>query len=398
MEVFEKATIGICELPCRIIRSATYEGGCSEDGVPEEPYYEIYRKLSAVHKGLIITGFTYIDKSGKAMQKAQAGLESSDKISYFQKLTSLVHDSGSRIFIQLAHTGRQTVRARVSEVVGASDKKSMYFKASPRILKTQEIYGIAEKFAMSAAYAKQAGFDGVQIHAAHGYLAHQFLLASVNDRRDEFGIDPHTGIGSRFLQIIIEKTRETCGDGFPVAVKISGGDDYFRNFKKEQFVSLIRFLDKMKADAIEISYGTMDYALNIMRGDIPFDLIAKVNPVYGRKSPVNSRILKTFVFPVIRKKIKPFAPMYNLEYALLARKHTTIPLIVVGGFRKMEEIEHAVHSGIDFVSMCRPFISEPGIVVKYAKQNDYIARCTGCNYCTIMCDSGKPTKCYQSNT
>jgi 2,4-dienoyl-CoA reductase-like NADH-dependent reductase (Old Yellow Enzyme family) len=394
MKIFEQASIGNCILNNRIIRSATYEGACSENGVPTEEYYKLYSKLSKGNPGLIITGFMYIDASGKAMQSRQAGLDSADKIIYYKKLTDEVHQNGSKIFAQLALTGRQTTLNRVPEVVGASAKKSMYFKTRPRVLSEEEIYSLVNKFALSAQYAKEAGFDGVQIHAAHGYLVHQFLLSSINNRKDIFGVNPESKTGSKFLELIIKKIRETCGDAYPIIIKISGSDDYIKKFSKRQFIHFIKFLNEIKVDAIEISYGTMDYALNIFRGDIPVDLILKINPVYGKHGKIYNLIFK-LLFPFIRLKFKSFKPMYNLNYALIAKKYTNIPIIVVGGFRNTDDINYAINKEIEFVSMCRPFICEPDIVEKFSVNNQYHSKCRNCNYCAIMCDSGHVTKCYK---
>ncbi|MBA7549283.1 NADPH dehydrogenase [subsurface metagenome] len=183
------------------------------------------------------------------------------------------------------------------EVVGCSDKRSFYFKDKPRKLNRTEIVDIINRFGNSALYSKNAGFDGVQIHAAHGYLIHQFLLSNINNRKDEYGINPETGIGTKFLEGVINNIRDKCGLNFPVLVKISGGVDYKNSFSEEQFIHLIRFFEQLKVDGIEISYGTMDYALNIFRGDLPLDLVLAQNPIYRTKNKLKKRFWKTFVLP-----------------------------------------------------------------------------------------------------
>lgn len=397
MKVFEKVHIGKCELENRIIRSATFEGMADKKGVPTDDYFSLYRELSKNKIGGIITGYTFLSREGKAMHPGQAGINSEHLVPHFKKITDEVHKNGSKIFIQLAHTGRQTIRKLINdEVVGVSSKKSNYFKEKPRILTPTEIYTIIEKFGMAAGYAKQAGFDGIQIHAAHGYLIHQFILSSINKRKDEFGIDKSRGIGTRFLDLIIDRIRQKCGKDFPILAKISSGVDLKRKFSKKQFVELIKFLSEKKVDAIEISYGTMDYALNIFRGDAPLDLVLSKNPIYKHDNKLSRRLWKSFVFPFMKHKLKPFSPMYNLDYALIAKKYTEVPIISVGGFREKGEIEHAIKSNhIDFVSMCRPFICESDFAVKLMNNVAYESQCKNCNFCAIMCDTQNITRCYQ---
>ncbi|MFC2152254.1 NADH:flavin oxidoreductase [Bacteroidota bacterium] len=397
MEIFEKAYIGKCELKNRIFRSATFEGMSDKYGIPDENYLALYEELSKNNIGGIITGFAFISEEGKAIQPGQAGISSEKHIEQFKKVTSIVHTNGSKIFLQIAHTGRQTRELDIyQKVVGASGKKSKYFREKPKKLNTQEAFEIINKFGRSALYAKKAGFDGVQIHAAHGYLIHQFILPTINNRKDLFGIDSEKGLGLKFLDLIIDNIREKCSNDFPILIKVSGSDDYKKKFSKKQFSNLIEFLNLKKVDGIEISYGTMDHALNIFRGDIPVDLVLKHNKIYKVESKLAKKLLKTFIFPFAKKKIKPFSPMYNLEYAKIAKEITEIPIISVGGYREKKEIEYAIKNiNINFVSLSRPFICEPDFMIKIEENDNYKSRCINCNYCAIMCDSKYLTKCYK---
>lgn len=397
MQLFEKANIGNCELDNRIIRSATYEGRCDENGVPGEAYSRYYEELSRGGMGAIITGFAFISKDGRAMQPAQAGMDAWEKVPYFAEMTDKVHTNGVKIFLQLAHTGRQTLQQVTGRaVVGCSTRRSSYFGSRPRKLTKPEILKLAAKFGDSAGMAREAGFDGVQIHAAHGYLLHQFILPSVNNRKDEFGTDKLERIGKKFLKLVIQNIRRRCGSNFPLLIKVSGGDDYFNRFTRHQFINLIQFLDKQGVDAIEVSYGTMDYALSIFRGDFPVSLILKNNPFYKDKGATSKRLNRIFYFPLYRTRLKSFTPMYNLDYARLAKTCTRIPVISVGGFRSGKEINQAIRDeGIDFVSMSRPFIAEPDLVTRLRNGNNFQSKCNNCNYCAIMCDTPFETKCYK---
>lgn len=396
-KLFEPIKIGNLTLKNRIVRSATFEGMCDDKGFPTNDYHNLYDGLAKNGIGAIITGFAYVSPCGRAMHPGQAGIDEDDKIPVYMRITDAVHRHDGKIVMQIAHSGRQTVAKAVGGIVkGASGRRSAYFGSNPKALTTKEAVAAAQQFTEAALRAKKAGFDGVQLHAAHGYLIHEFILPSLNTRADEFGIDREFGIGTQFLKTVIEETRARCGRDFPVLVKVSASDDYRDSFSQDQFVQLIRFLDRMAVDAIEVSYGTMDDALSIFRGEsVPIDTILKHNPRYGTGNAFRRFLRKEIIYPFVKSRIRMFTPMYNLPDAKITKKHTRIPVMCVGGFRKRQEMVDALKNNeTDLISLCRPFICEPDFVGKLSRNNSYVSKCVNCNICAVMCDSGRPTRCY----
>jgi len=381
----------------RIVKSGIYEGRCDENGFPGQSYADFYEEMAEHGAGGLITGFAYTSKEGRAMQPRQAGIDHPDKIPFYRKMTEAVHRYDCPVFLQVSHAGRQT-RAGITgtRLRGASSKRSVYFREKPIPLSTEEVNERIGQYALAAYYARESGFDGVQLHAAHGYLIHQFLLQSVNSRKDEFGIDMRTGIGTAFLERIINAVREKCGKDFPLLVKISGAVDLKPGFLPDQFVELVRFLDRMAVSAIEISYGTMDHAMNIFRGDVPESLILSHNPILKSRSRIRRSINRFIMENYFIKKLKPFTTAYNLEFAAIAKKHTQIPVISVGGFRNGSEIRDAIINGqTDLVGLARPFICEPDFVEKMKRNGSCLSKCVNCNYCAVMCDTENETRCYK---
>ena len=369
----------------RIIRSATIENMADRNGVVDiEKLSELYNNISA---HTIITGFTYVSGNGRAMQKLQAGMVTQEHQNAWTKLVQKVKKStpAKRLILQLAHTGRQTTRPNA---VGASNKKCSYFRNKVRALTETEIAKIIEDFAKSARMAKDAGFDGVQIHAAHGYLIHQFLSPHTNTREDKYKD------GTLFLIEILNAVYLSCGEDFQVWGKISWADD--NGLTLNHTIETLKRI-KSLVDNIEISYGTMEYALNIIRGNCPTNLVFEVNPLFNEYPKFIKSIAKKALKAKYTRVFKHFGKNYNLEAALEIRKHIETPLTVVGGIRELKDIEDILNSGINFVSMCRPFICEPDLVDKIETGEWQHSACTNCNLCTIYCDSENSIKCYRRN-
>jgi len=395
MNIFESALLGRIRVKNRLVRSATYEGMCTADGVPTEHYRSLYERLAEKGCGTIITGFSYISRQGRALQPFQAGIDRDELVPVYREVTDAVHHHGSMIFMQLAHTGRQTrSRATGEPVVGITKKHARYFREKPRELSTAELHRIGELFVEAALRAEMAGFNGVQLHAAHGYLLHNLLLPSVNRRDDRYGIHAPDDCGTALLDEIIDGIRNRSGDRFGILVKISGGVDV-GTFNETMFCNLVKKISNKDVDGIEVSYGTMEYAFNIFRSaSLPLNEILDHDQVYHQKNKVLRLCWKMFAVPILALRLKRFSPGYNRHFSHLAKKHAKVPILSVGGFRSGQELSDVLVSGdADFVSLCRPFIAEPDFAEKLSDNPECHSVCTNCNRCVVTTGSALPTVC-----
>ncbi|MHB1463125.1 MAG: oxidoreductase [Armatimonadota bacterium] len=380
-------------LPNRLVRSATYEGLAEADGTPKPELAELYCDLARGGVGTIITGFVYTSQQGRAMHPAQCGIDSDDKVIPWRQIVERVRaaNPSTKLIMQLAHTGRQTqTQVTGQPVVGASSRSCSYFRQRVRALDENAILAVIQEFAEAASRAKQAGFDGVQIHAAHGYLIHQFLSPWTNNRTDHWSDRP------LLLEQVITAVQASCGEGFPILLKLSAAEDRSPGIRVEQTIETVQRLKALHIDAVEISYGTMEYALNIIRGDVPVAAVMKVNPMFRRVPKLIQGLWKRYCAPAYIRKFIPFTENYNLQDSLRIRTETGIPVLAVGGIRSLESMISMVgEMGIDAVSLCRPLICEPDLPNRILDGRFTRSQCTNCNLCAIYCDSRQPLRCHR---
>jgi 2,4-dienoyl-CoA reductase-like NADH-dependent reductase (Old Yellow Enzyme family) len=392
--LFTELNLRNLTLPNRIVRSATYEGWGESDGTPKAELGELYSKLAAGGTGTIITGFVFVSQAGRAMHPGQCGIESDTKTPAWKRIVQAVKQANpdTKLIMQLAHTGRQTLsRVTGSPVLGASSRACTYFRQRPKVLDNNEIELIIRQFANAAYRAKLAGFDGIQIHAAHGYLVHQFLSPYTNTRKDRWA-NPHI-----LLEEIIRAIRTKCGDSFPILAKLSGSEDSTPGIRVDDTLKTVKRLEDLHIDAVEISYGTMEYALNIIRGSVPINAVLKVNPMFNRLPGFIKWLWKKYFAPAYISKFIPFTENYNLENASLIWSNTELPVIAVGGIRTLESMLGIINDfNIDAVALCRPLIIEPDLPKMIQSNQFTTSKCTNCNLCSVHCDSPQPLRCYQN--
>ncbi|RCK80338.1 MAG: NADH:flavin oxidoreductase/NADH oxidase [Candidatus Ozemobacter sibiricus] len=378
-------------LPHRVVRAATYDNLATPDGYPTAAQGELLAALACGGAGTIITGFAYVSRQGRALQGGQAGIDHDDKIAPWARVLEQVRraEAGTKVLLQIAHTGRQTTAGATGRpVVGAGPVRCTYFLSPVRPLTEREIGGVVRSFVAAAERAWRAGFDGVQVHAAHGYLIHQFLSPRTNRRRDAYGADP-----LRLLREIVEGIRART----PLAIllKLSAGEDGRGGLTLDRVVDYARAIDAWEVDALEISYGTMEIPLNIIRGAVPADVSLRYNPLFRRWGRVAIALFRRFLLPWYKKRFLPFQEMYNVDAAYRIARAVRTPVLVTGGIRTGAQIAALVADrGLAGATLARPFIREPDFVARLRADPGRRSTCLSCNLCTVMCDSPYPLRCW----
>ncbi|MCP3899557.1 MAG: NADH:flavin oxidoreductase, partial [Desulfobacteraceae bacterium] len=227
----------------KIIRSATHEGMADEKGFPQNKLIQLYTHLAKGGAGAIITGYTGVQQDGKGAMLNMLMIDNDDVIPAFKELTDAVHQHGTPIILQIAHSGRQT-RSKITgfETRGPSARRdNFYSEDSPRELTEKEIHTIIDNFASGAQRAKIAGFDGVQLHIAHGFLLSDFLSSYSNNRSDQWGGSIENKY--RIVKMIFRKIKEEIGD-YPVLVKMNAFDGRKNGMNISEAVKIAKMLEQ----------------------------------------------------------------------------------------------------------------------------------------------------------
>ncbi len=345
--LFDQTKINGMNLQNRLVRSATWEGMCEADGRPTEKLINCYHNLAQGGVGLIITCYTFVRPEGKGLP-GKMGIHTDDFAKDYKDMTSTVHDVGGKIAIQLVHAGGETDSANAGrQPLAPSAVKVDQFPELPAELTKDEINDIVAAFGEGARRAKTWGFDAVQLHGAHGFLINQFLSPLTNRRSDEYGGSIENR--SRFLLEVYQKVRKMVGPDYPVLIKLNAADNLDGGLQIDDAVYATEKLSVAGIDAIEISAGT---------------------PASGNENPSRAQINK------------PEKEAYNLNLAGRIKEAVSCPVMVVGGFRSYEVAEKAVRDdGMDYISMARPLIREPGLPNRWLQGDRSPARCISCNSC-----------------
>jgi 2,4-dienoyl-CoA reductase-like NADH-dependent reductase (Old Yellow Enzyme family)/thioredoxin reductase len=349
--------IGKLKLKNRIIMPAMETNLPSITGEVTEDLIRYYEERAKGGPGAIIVEFTGIDsKTGRGSQ-TQLLLDSHGFISGHNQLVETIHKYNCKAVLQLHHAGRQTTKSIIGETpVSASSIPCKVMKSVPRELTTEEVKAIISKFVKAAARAKKAGYDGVELHAAHGYLLSNFLSPYTNMREDEYG--GSTVNRSKIVTDIISGIKEKVDRNFPIIIRFSVDEFVDGGLKIEESIQLAKLFENAGADAIHVS---------------------------------------TSIFETMDRNVEPmsFADGWRIPLATQIKENTTIPVIGVGAIRHPKLAEEIIMEGkVDFVAIGRGLLADPNWVKKVEEnQTELINQCTSCCLCVERVSFHLPVRC-----
>ena len=357
-KLFEPGMIGGLEIRNRIVMPAM---GCSlaessgEAGARMIKYYADRARGGA---GLIITEITRIDDETGVGTPNQLSVTNTHMIAQLSRLVEAVHAYDTKLFVQLHHPGNQTPSRLIGgrQPVSASDVTCKVIGEQPRALTTEEVEGMVKKFVTGAVIAQKAGVDGVEIHAAHGYLVSQFLSPHTNKRTDKYGGSFEGRM--RFVTEIIMGIKAYCGPNFPISVRMNGSDYLPDGITEEDGIAQARYLEKLGISCINVSCGTYDSGATI------------IEPNYFKEG-------------------------WKRHLAANIRKAVNIPVIAVSNIKHPAIAEKTLEQGLyDFIGIARGHLADPDWGKKAREGKDVLIRkCIGCMECFRILNDGLPLGC-----
>jgi 2,4-dienoyl-CoA reductase-like NADH-dependent reductase (Old Yellow Enzyme family) len=358
--VFEESTLAGMRLENRLVRSATWEGLADAEGRVTDRLVGVYDRLAKGGVGLVISSYMFVDIEGR-QPPDQIGAHRDDLVPGLARLAEAVHRGSGSIVAQIVHCGGQAASA--TDPVAPSAVASPGYPKTPRQLSLAEIEGVIASFAASARRVKEAGYDGVQLHGAHGYLLAQFLSPLRNRREDRYGGSLEGR--ARFALEVYRAVRQEVGPGFPVMIKLNASDFLEGSTTEADAAHLADALARAGIDAIEVSGGTPGSGkLGAARPDIA----TAEDEAYFRPQ---ARI------------IRQAAP--------------EVPLMLVGGLRSLDVIEQILEAGeADYFSLCRPLIREPDLPLRWSRGDRRRADCVSCLGCFGPTRRGEGLRCVKA--
>ena len=352
-ELFETTHLGTLELKNRFIRSATWEGIAEESGHINGELLDLYEGLAKGGAAAIITGYAFVLKEEQPSPRMFGAYDDSF-IEAYKPLIKRVHDHDSKILLQLVYGGSFTwFNAENREIWGPSAVTNKISGVTPKEMTPMDIQTLIGAFGDAARRAMESGFDGVEMHAGHGYLLNHFLSPFFNQREDVFGGTSEKR--ARIIFDIFDDIRKKTSPDFPILIKLNCSDFMgTKGFTFEECLALCKKLDAMGIAGIEISGG----------------------PVF--------RAPKTEKEPTLEVTL-PTQDSYFSEYARVIADAISAPVILVGGNRSTETMQHLLEeTKIACFSLSRPLLCEPDLINKWRADKNVKPHCTSCGQCFTL--------------
>ncbi len=357
-KLFDVTQLNGMTLKNRFVRSATAEGMATEDGEATPRLINLMAELAEGGVGLIITGHAYVAKRGQATP-AQLGIYDDKLIPGLRAMVAAVHERDGKIVVQLAHSGMLAIPKLINSAPLTPSVIEGFTEAPLQEMTIADIQATVEAFGKAAGRACEAGFDSIQIHAAHSYLLSQFLSPAFNHRTDAYGGSIENR--ARIILEVLEAIRRRVGRDYPVLIKMNCRDCLEGGLELEDALQAGAMLQQAGVDAIEVSGGTF------ASGDL---------------MPVRTGIVTEADEAYFQTEARAF------------KQRIGIPIILVGGIRSFPVVERLVNDHVaDYISMCRPFIREPGLINRWQSGDLSKATCLSDSKCLRPALAGKGVYC-----
>jgi 2,4-dienoyl-CoA reductase-like NADH-dependent reductase (Old Yellow Enzyme family) len=374
--LFAPGRIGPVDLANRIVRAGTSECMATATGAITDLHLRLYEMLARNRVGLIFTGHMYCDRRGQ-YERGQTAIDSDAAIPGLRRLARAVHDQGGKIFAQIAHAGSQSLIAgnrplAPSPIANAMTGRDV--REAPR----EEIETTIGAFGEAARRAVEAGFDGVHIHGANGYLISEFSSPVTNRRVDDWGGGPEGR--DRFALEVVRRVRAAVPATHGLSMKLGFVDAVDGGLRLDESVPRAARLVAAGLDAVEVSS-------NVMRGyaDSAMPYVA-----VDRR-----RALRDFLLHRVLSG-SPAPEAYFRPWARALRERVDTTIVLVGGLRRTDTMEEILASGdADFLALARPLIREPDLVRQLANGRSGRVDCTSCNLC-LMHDGYHSLRCWRT--
>lgn len=322
------------KLPCgatinnRLVKSAMTERISDKHLEPTEKHAHLYKKWADTGAGLLITGNVMVDP----IHMESAGniyVRDESILPKMQRWTEAARTRENHVWVQISHAGRQTNKFSTFRPLAPSEIQlhQLGLFGKPKAMTEADIQQVIQGFVKAAEISQKAGFTGIQLHSAHGYLLSQFLSPKTNRRTDQWGGSLENR--SRLLMTIIQETRKVVGKGFPIGVKLNSSDFQRGGFTEEESLQVIQMLED-KIDLLEISGGTYEKL------------------VFFEMNEDQAQV----------KESTQKREAYFMEFSRKVRAISKLPLLITGGFRSFDFCNQVLENNeLDFIGMARPFIT-----------------------------------------
>lgn len=352
--LFDKTKLSTMNMKNRFFRGALWESLADEKGHMTDELYSIYEELAKGGVGTIITGYTFVTEDEQP-NPGMMGIYDDSFIEEYKKLTDMVHNYNANIIMQIVYGGFMT-KFNVGErtIWGTSTVENEVTKTVAKEITKDEIKYLVKAYADAALRVKKSGFDGVEIHAGHGYFLSQFLSPYYNKRNDEYGGSIENR--GRIIFEIFEAMRKAVGKDFPILIKLNSAD-YVKEggLTQEDSLYVARKLSELGIDAIEVTGGNES-----------IEEVVENNLGAARTKVVISKDRES----------------YFKDYAIELSKSIDTPVILIGGNRHLDVMEEILNnSNIEYFSLARPLTAEPDLINKWVSGDRKKPKCVSCNQC-----------------